>query len=282
VNAERIPGGWMTLWSDLLFLTFLQIPMLVFLKIFPGTILSQSWSLLVISVTPGYFTLAALFPRRNDLDGFARLGFSIIISFAILMLLGLMLNYLPGGISIESIVAINYLYIVLCGGIAILRRSRLRAGTQLQPEWLSFHLRDRVGRIRLFSLLLAVVLAWGLLVVNILGASMSQGEYPYTDFFLLEPQRGFSETQALEIPETTEYIVLGVINHENQPMVYSVVMINGAGEYFLIRSIYLESQQQWEEIVSVEKGEGGVPTRTTFLLFREADGEAYREVYIWR
>ena len=49
--------------------------------------------LLLVLFLPGYSLIAALFPRKNDLDGIERIALSFGLSIAVVPLLGLALNY---------------------------------------------------------------------------------------------------------------------------------------------------------------------------------------------
>jgi hypothetical protein len=54
---------------------------------------------------PGYALIEALYPKKEDLDGLERLALSIGLSFALVPLVGLLLNYTPWGIRLDPIVA---------------------------------------------------------------------------------------------------------------------------------------------------------------------------------
>jgi len=53
--------------------------------------------LLLVLFLPGYSLIAALFPRRDDLDGIEQIALSFGLSIAIVPLIGLALNYTPYG-----------------------------------------------------------------------------------------------------------------------------------------------------------------------------------------
>ena len=59
--------------------------------------------ILLILFIPGYSLIAALFPKKDDLDGIERTALSFGLSIAVTPLIGLLLNYTPFGIRLEPI-----------------------------------------------------------------------------------------------------------------------------------------------------------------------------------
>src|SRR3972149_6863129 len=74
---------------------------------------------------PGYTLVAALFPRKDDLDAIERVALSLGLSIAVVPLIGLALNYSPGGIRINPILVFVTLFIVLAAAAAFVRRRML-------------------------------------------------------------------------------------------------------------------------------------------------------------
>jgi len=71
---------------------------------------------------PGYSLIAALFPRRDDLDGIERIALSFGLSIAVVPLLGLGLNYTQYGIRLVPILAVLSVFTVSLAVIAGVRR----------------------------------------------------------------------------------------------------------------------------------------------------------------
>ena len=59
--------------------------------------------LFLILFIPGYSLIAALFPKKDDLDGIERAALSFGLSIAVTPLIGLALNYTPWGIRLTPI-----------------------------------------------------------------------------------------------------------------------------------------------------------------------------------
>jgi len=78
--------------------------------------------LLLVLFLPGYSLVAALFPRRDDLDGIERIALSFGLSIAVVPLLGLGLNYTQYGIRLVPVLLGLSLFTVLLAVVAGVRR----------------------------------------------------------------------------------------------------------------------------------------------------------------
>jgi len=73
--------------------------------------------LLLVLFLPGYSLIAALFPRRDDLDGIERIALSFGLSIAVVPLLGLALNYTQYGSRLGACAsrAVSVHHLACCG-----------------------------------------------------------------------------------------------------------------------------------------------------------------------
>src|SRR4030042_5765063 len=78
-----------------------------------------------VLLLPGYCLVAALYPRRDDLQGPERLALSFGLSIAVVPLIGLGLNYSPWGVRLDPLLAFVALFIVLLAAAAVVRRGLL-------------------------------------------------------------------------------------------------------------------------------------------------------------
>ena len=74
---------------------------------------------------PGYSLIAALFPRKDDLDGIERIALSFGLSIAITPLLGLALNYTPFGIRLSPVLIVLSIFTISLAIGAYVRRCRI-------------------------------------------------------------------------------------------------------------------------------------------------------------
>ncbi|MDY6864701.1 MAG: DUF1616 domain-containing protein [Halobacteriota archaeon] len=79
--------------------------------------------LLFVLFFPGYSLIAALFPRKDDLDGIERVALSFGLSIAVVPLIGLVLNYTPFGIRLSPIITSLFIFTISLAITAYIRRS---------------------------------------------------------------------------------------------------------------------------------------------------------------
>ena len=76
----------------------------IYLPILDDSPVRYVLTILVLFFIPGYCLISALFPKVGDISVFERLALSIGLSVAVVILLGLGLNYTPWGIRLEPII----------------------------------------------------------------------------------------------------------------------------------------------------------------------------------
>ena len=97
--------------------------------------------LLLVLFLPGYSLIAALFPRKDDLDGIERIALSFGLSIAVVPLLGLALNYTPFGIRLVPILVVLSVFTVSLAVVAGVRRQGLPEGERFVVEGWGFERR---------------------------------------------------------------------------------------------------------------------------------------------
>ena len=81
--------------------------------------------ILLVIFAPGYVLIAALFPKKDNLDGIERVALSLATSIVVVALLGLLLNYTPWGIRLYPVLISLAVFIVAASIVAWYRWLRL-------------------------------------------------------------------------------------------------------------------------------------------------------------
>jgi uncharacterized membrane protein len=102
-------------------LTLILILIIAFL---PINFLRIILGLPMVLFFPGYVLLAALYPRKESLGNAERFVLSFGVSIAIVVLIGLALNYSPWGITLYPILISIFIFIFVISAIAWYRQRR--------------------------------------------------------------------------------------------------------------------------------------------------------------
>lgn len=89
---------------------------------------------LLVLFLPGYSLVEALYPRGDELSPLERLALSIGLSLALEPLLGLILNYTPWGIRLDTILTSTALLITTLTTAAAARKASTQATTGKCPQ----------------------------------------------------------------------------------------------------------------------------------------------------
>jgi uncharacterized membrane protein len=278
-------GGIVKIRSDnlLLGINILSIILIVFVALLPSNVLRIVLGLPFILFFPGYTLLSALFPRRDELGGVARIALSFGLSIAIAPLVGLIANYTPWGIGLYPILVGVAVFIFVTSVVAWYRRSRLSDDESLSTkikinftQWKTISVWNKALPIVLVVLILGSI---GTLAYAIV--TPKQGE-KFTEFYVLG-QDGKAEgyPTELSIGETGE-VILGIINHEGEDnVVYSVELcIDGALKQ-TIGPLTLADEEKWESEVSFTPNKIGQNQKVEFKLYRQGEDTPYKVLYLW-
>jgi uncharacterized membrane protein len=244
--------------------------------------------LLMVLFIPGYCLIAALFPRRDDLDGIERVALSFGLSIAVVPLIGLGLNYTPWGIRLTPVVISLALFTVIMAAAAYLRRTRLPPEERFSLEFRK-HLdalktelvagdKSRLDKALTILLVLSIILSVSALIYVIV--TPKQGE-KFTEFYILGPKGMAYDYPTSVQAGNSSTVIVGVVNHEYTLVNYTMhLSLNNST--ILDREIALEHNQTWEEPISYVLNKPGDSQKLEFLLYKEGNFTApYRDLHLW-
>jgi uncharacterized membrane protein len=249
----------------------------------PLPLLRLFLGLAYVLFVPGYALQAALFPRRDALDGPERLALSLGLSVALVPVLALVLDRLPWGIRLWPIVVAQTLAITLFAAVALWRRHRLPPADRwvwtvdldLRAWWA---VQDRTGRV------LYGVLAGALLLALVSAAAIvllpTPGER-FTEFYVLGPE-GLAENYPRQAaPGQTLSVTAGIANREGQPATYRIAVQVDGQAIGAAGPVTLADDQVWEGTVTYALPRAGDDQQVEFLLYRDGDAQPYRRLRLW-
>lgn len=121
-------------YPDLEIITVLTILTLIFVLVPPlyETFIRNILGLAMVLFLPGYALIAARFIEKDDLNGIKRIALSFGLSIAVVLLLGLSLNFTPFKISLVPFLITLTFFTLIMVFIAYLRREKLPADKQFK------------------------------------------------------------------------------------------------------------------------------------------------------
>jgi uncharacterized membrane protein len=254
---------------------------------FPVVTLSEGVPRIILGVIfllifPGYTLTAALFPSKNSLRGVERAALTFVLSFALVSLAGLALNYTPWGIRLTPIFVAVAIIIVLASGIALLRRMNLPEAERFtlrinirMPKWCSTSRFDRVLYIGLTVVVIAAISTLAYVIVR------PKAQEAFTNFYILGPE-GMMENYPQELTLGEQAVVtLGIENHENQPTNYNITVLFDGEEIQTIDSIALADEGKWSDEVALIPSRVGDNQKVEFLLYKGEESVPYLALHLW-
>lgn len=235
---------------------------------------------------PGYSLIAALFPRKDDLDAIERIALSFGLSIAITPLLGLALNYTPFGIRLSPVLIVLSVFTISLAIGAHVRRSMIPEADRFVVEFgaffksmkESFMTKDtKIDRILSVILIISIVLAISITAYVII--TPKEGE-KFTEFYVLGPG-GMAEEYPtnLTVGEEGE-VIIGIINHEYANTSYQLeVRLNEAA--INEKDIELMHNETWESPFTFKATKVGEDQKLEFLLYTVSEEGIYRSLHLW-
>jgi uncharacterized membrane protein len=248
-------------------------------------------SLPVVLFLPGYTLVAALFPRKNDLDGIERLALSFGLSIVVVPLC-LGLNYTPWGIGLNLILITLDIFILIMCAVAVKRRSVLPDREVFSVPFMAFYQslhneifsshRSTINKVLAVIMVISIVVSIIMLVYVIV--TLKQGE-KFTEFYLLGAGGMADDYPTKIISGESGTVIVGVVNHEYQVVNYSMeVFLDNESlelpDYW--KRITLGHSQTMEQNFTFLVYEEKEYMKLEFLLYKENNyTQPYRYLRLW-
>jgi len=240
---------------------------------------------------PGYALIAALFPKKDDLDAIERIALSFGLSIAMVPLIGLILNYTPWGIRLVPSFGALYFFTLAMALIAIHRRESLgddafrvdfrQMYESLKDEMVS----EQDSKLdRALSLILIFMILASVVTLVYVVITPKQGEQ-FTEFYILGPEGMADNYDTQLVSGESIDVIVGIVNHEYEVVNYSlgIRIDNGSLEVpDAAAQIPLEHNETWEQRISYTPEITGDEMKLQYLLFRDGNfSEPYRDLHLW-
>ncbi len=267
--------------SELILLNLLVIVLIIAIILSPSNVLRIILGLPFLLFFPGYALVAALFPKRERMDGIGRIALSFGLSIAVVPLIGLILNYTPLGIRLEPVLYSVASFIFISSVIAWFRRRKLMAGEQFSIEFQARMPGRGGGRWdKALSIILVITIVGALGMLGYVLATPRAGER-FTEFYLL----GLSG-EAIDYPEELAVgeeakVLVAIVNRERETMAYRVEVMIDRAKNNEMGPVTLEHNGKWERLVGFTLNRTGDNQKVEFLLYKQGQNKAYTRLHLW-
>ena len=241
----------------------------------------------MVLFVPGYALIAALFPRKNDLDGIERLALSFGLSIAVVPLIGLGLNFTPFGIRLVPIIVSLSVFTVAMLLIAYLRRSKLSEEERFEVPFSNIYsslksdiFSSKQGIDRILTIILILSIMASIITLIYVIVTPKQGE-KYTEFYILGDNGKAQGYPTLMEAGKTSSVIVGITNQEYVLTNYTM-NISLDNDTLNTMQVQLMHNSTWEEKVLFTPEKTGDNLKLEFLLYKENNFTApYRDLHLW-
>jgi uncharacterized membrane protein len=293
---------------DLLIIDVLTILLMVVITLTQSNIARIVLGLPFLLFSPGYMLIAALFVNNTIMNTFRRTALSFGLSVAVIVLIGLGLNFTPWGIGLVPVLYSISGFIIIMSIIALVRRAELLKETKITQE---LQLSVSGWRGSPFQKSLIIILFLAILgAVGTLGYSLvipKTGEI-FTEFYILgnegiaqnypsEFVMAKGETTAVSydggktmIPSNLGQVTIGFINREQHVTSYRLVVkidgqpvtINYDGKTLSrLDGIQLQPNEKWERQIGFAPQHLGDNQMVEFFLLRDESSSTEETLHLW-
>lgn len=269
--------------DQLIILNIVTVLLVLIVAFFPLTVLRIVLGIPFVLFCPGYVLLLALFPGKHSMGSVERIALSFALSLAMVPLIGLLLNYSPWGIRLESILYSLASFIFIMSVIAWLRQRRL-------PEGESFSIQVTLGQAvlwrggtwdKVLSIVLVLTILGALGTLGYVLAKPKVGE-KFTEFYILGPGgKATDYPKELKLGEKGTVIV-GVINQEYETVTYRVEVRIGGVTSGEVAPFTLKSEEKSELSVEFVPQTVGQNQEVEFLLYKNEELDLdLKPLHLW-
>ena len=183
----------------------------------------------VVLFIPGYSIIAALYPKKRDIELLERIALSFGLSIAVIPVIGFGLNFTPWGIRLDPIVLSLSLFTFVMILAAYYRRSLVVEDERFRfpfSEVASAVKKELVpeGRSRVDHVLggILLLLIFSAIISTIFVFTAPKGEEGYSEFYVLDENRTTSNIPSRINISQSYPINIGIGNHENRNVIYTI------------------------------------------------------------
>jgi uncharacterized membrane protein len=231
---------------------------------------------------PGYVLITTLVPGKEGMSGIERIALSFGLSIALVILIGLGLNYTPFGIKLTPI-----MFSVAGVMLALSIIARFRTRRLLSEKRFSISINLSPASIwrgspfdKALSVILVIVILGSLGAVAYTIAKPKPGE-EFAEFYILGPGGKAEDYPSSVKAGEKAKVTGGIINNFRTPVSFRIeVTIDGTNNTE-IGPINLEPKAKWEEEIDFTTSTVGTDQKVEFFLYKDNNSEVVESLHLW-
>lgn len=232
---------------------------------------------------PGYCLMTAAFPAQSDLEGKARLALSFGLSLVLVPSMALILDALPWGITLWSVMLGNLIVILLLVWVTLLRQHTLPRKDRFEPfkqflpgqAWRALERQYQVA----YIIVALLVIAFSALAYSILALPSPADRM--TEFYILGNE-GMAEDYPFQLPANDPYqITVGVRNLEESQKQYRVEVQDESGIIGETAPFLLANNAVVAFLFPFTPVEIGNDVKISFFLYIDGVAAPYRALHLY-
>jgi uncharacterized membrane protein len=236
---------------------------------------------------PGYVITSALFPTNKSINNLERLTLSFGLSFTLVPLIGLLLNFSRLGFNLYSILFTLIAFTIIFCVIAWFRRIKIPIEERFYikiPIALPA-IKELFAENKLFTLMIVISVIIAVSAVVYITFLPQTGDR-YTEFYIFDENRTTEDyPKDLTIGESGS-VVVGIFSHEQKRTTYfvEIKLLNMTGERANLTlkqyKFTLEHDKFNETMFNFSINDNGT-YKMQFILYINNVEEPYRELHLW-
>lgn len=268
--------------KELLLLNAVTVLLVLAITLLPSSALRFILGVPFLLFAPGYALIAALFPRKKQIDTIERIAYSLGFSVATVALIGLVLNYTPWGVRLYPVLISIAFFVLAMSVIAWYQWYRLPETERFQVTWrvtVPWKAEKGIDRTLSITLFAVIIIALGTFLYGILAPGVGE---KFTELYILG-----AEGKAADYPKELTLgkaasVTVGLINREQTTARYKVMVTLDGEKIGETGEVPLNHDEKWEQVVTFTPQKTGADLKLEFLLFRDGGAEVYQKpLHLW-
>ncbi|MFH1015401.1 MAG: DUF1616 domain-containing protein [Chloroflexota bacterium] len=268
--------------KELLLLNAVTVLLVLAITLLPSSALRFILGVPFLLFAPGYALIAALFPRKKQIDTIERIAYSLGFSVATVALIGLLLNYTPWGVRLYPVLISIAFFVLAMSVIAWYRWYRLPETERFQVTWrlpIPWKAEKGIDRTLSITLFAVIVIALGTFLYGILAPGVGE---KFTEFYILGAEGKAADYPKELTPGKADSVTVGLINREQTTARYKVVVTLDGEKIGETGEVTLNHDEKWEQVVTFTPHQTGADLKLEFLLFRDGGTQPYQKpLHLW-